>query len=152
MSTVVAEKKGKNVQMVVDDNEKKTPPQLAYKRLAETHLWRFSFKAPACLRGCIRGFLLLIEVNFLGYQFARHVEKIDSPHASPECRDVEWQWGDGREDREMTLFPHHTRTRLSLLSSPKLQISEANLGLEEISIRLIRPASQSLSGKENIKS
>lgn len=131
--------------MAADDNEKKTPPQLAYKRLAERHLWRFSFKAPACLHSRIRGFLLLIEVNFLGYQFAGHVGKIDSPHASPECWDVE---GDGQEDREMTLFPHHPRTRLSLLSSPN-QIT--NIGgqpwLEEISIRLIRPASQRQSGQ-----
>lgn len=27
-----------SVQMLADDNEKKTPPQLAYKRLAERHL------------------------------------------------------------------------------------------------------------------
>lgn len=135
--------------MVADYNEKKAPPQLAYKRLAERHLWRFSFKAPACLHSRIRGFLLLIEVNFLGYQFAGHVGKIDSPRASPECWDVE---GDGREDREMTLFPHHPRARLSLLSSPN-QIT--NIGsqpwLEEISIRLIRPASQRQSGQGKYK-
>lgn len=75
--------------------------------------------------------------------------KIDSPHASPECWDVE---GDGGEDREMTLFPHHPRTRLSLLSSPN-QIT--NIGgqpwLEEISIRLIRPASQRQSGQGKYK-
>lgn len=42
MSTAVDNKKKKqekvSVQMVADDNEKKTPPQLAYKRLAERHL------------------------------------------------------------------------------------------------------------------
>lgn len=147
MSITIDKKKMEivSVQMVADDNEKKTPPQLAYKRLAERHLWRFSFKAPASLHSRIRGFLLLIEVNFLGYQFSGHVGKIDSPRASPECWDVE---GDGQEDREMTLFPHHPRTRLSLLSSPN-QIT--NIGgqpwLEEISIRLIRPASQRQSGQ-----
>lgn len=135
--------------MLADDNEKKTPPQLPYKRLAERHLWRFSFKAPACLHSRIRGFLLLIEVNFLGYQFAGHVGKIDSPHASPECWDVE---GDGREDREMTLFPQHPRTRLSLLSSPN-QITNivGQPWLEEISIRLIRRASQRQSGQGKYK-
>lgn len=62
------------------------------------------------------GFLLLIEVNFLGYQFAGHVGKIDSPHASPECWDVE---GDGREDREMTLVPQHPTTRAFTFIMPK---------------------------------
>lgn len=34
---------------------------------------------------CVWGFLLLIEVNFLGYQFAVHVGKIDSLFDSQEC-------------------------------------------------------------------
>ena len=33
---------------------------------------------------CVWGFLLLIEVNFLGYQFAMHVGKIDSLFDSQE--------------------------------------------------------------------
>lgn len=113
---------------VADDNEKKSTPQLAYKRLAERHLWRFSFKAPACLHSCIRGFLLLIEVNFLGYQFAGHVGKIDSPHASPECWDVEG----GLERGERTEKWHCSFS----IPEPfhfyhpqiKLQTSKANLG------------------------
>ena len=48
----------------------------------------------------------------------------------------------------MTLFSHRPSSRLSLLSSPN-QIT--NIGgqpwLEEISIRLIRPASQRQSGQ-----
>lgn len=36
----------------------------------------------ACLRGHAGGFVLLIEVNFLGNQFAGHVGKIDSPGTS----------------------------------------------------------------------
>lgn len=52
----------------------------------------------------------------------------------------------------MTLFPHHPRARRSLLSSPN-QIT--NIGgqpwLEEISIRLIRPASQRQSGQGKYK-
>lgn len=34
---------------------------------------------------CVWGFLLLIEVNFLAYQFAAHVGKIDSLSDSREC-------------------------------------------------------------------
>lgn len=52
----------------------------------------------------------------------------------------------------MTLFPHRPRTGLSLLSSAN-QIT--NIGgqpwLEEISIRLIRPASQRQSGQGKYK-
>lgn len=53
-------------------------------------------QSEASLHGCAGGFVLLIEVNFLGYQFARHVGKIDGPCTSPQ------RW-------EMTLFLHrHT--------------------------------------------
>lgn len=76
------------------------------------------------------GCLLLIEVNFLGYQFAGHVGKIDSPRASPECWDVEGGGGGGARGQRNDTVPSASRNPGFHFyhAQIKLQTLEANLG------------------------
>lgn len=78
---------------------------------------------------CVWGFLLLIEVNFLGYQFAVHVGKIDSLFDSQEC----WKWHCSITG--CLHFYHHK-------SNYKHRGNLAGIWLREISIRLIRQPKQ----------
>ena len=78
---------------------------------------------------CVWGFLLLIEVNFLGYQFAMHVGKIDSLFDSQEC----WKWHCSITG--CLHFYHHK-------SNYKHRGNLAGIWLQEISIRLIRRPKQ----------
>lgn len=78
---------------------------------------------------CVWGFLLLIEVNFLAYQFAAHVGKIDSLSDSREC----WKWHCSITG--CLHFYHHK-------SNYKHRGNLAGIWLREISIRLIRRPKQ----------